>query len=62
MTYRDDWGCLWQKVQRGILGHVIGHPLADWGAFGNCKTPDPLQQFNWAAVRQKTEDDRKRAS
>jgi uroporphyrinogen decarboxylase len=60
MTYRDDWGCLWHNAQGGIIGRVIEHPFKDWNAFNNFKAPDPLKQYNWAALTQKTEDDRKK--
>jgi uroporphyrinogen decarboxylase len=47
----DDWGCEWLEVEAGILGQVVGHPLADWAALGRLRVPDPAQQWDWAAIR-----------
>jgi hypothetical protein len=58
MTFRDDWGCLWHNAQGGIIGRVIEHPLKTWKAFDNFKAPDPFKQYNWDALKKKTEDDR----
>jgi uroporphyrinogen decarboxylase len=60
VIYRDDWGCLWQNCKGGMLGRVIEHPLADWKAFDKFLPPDPLDQFNWAGLRQITEENRQR--
>lgn len=60
MTYRDDWGCVWHNAQGGIIGRVIEHPLQDWSAFRNYLPPDPHKQYNWAALKRKTEDDREK--
>ena len=39
-TFRDNWGCLWQNIQGGLEGQVIGHPLADWSALDTYTPPD----------------------
>ena len=26
--FTDDWGCEWLEIEAGILGQVVGHPLA----------------------------------
>lgn len=59
-VYRDEWGCLWHNAQSHALGRVVEHPMADWKAFDTFKAPDPLEQMDWAALKQKTEDDRKK--
>ncbi len=38
-TYIDDWGCLWQVGQAGIIGEVKGPPLADWSALADYVPP-----------------------
>ena len=41
--YRDDFGCIWETTDDGIIGTVTGHPLADWSSFDSWKVPDPEQ-------------------
>jgi hypothetical protein len=60
VTYKDDWGCVWYNAQGGILGRVTEHPLADWKAFDSFKAPDPLEQFNWAGLKEKIEQQRQK--
>lgn len=57
---RDDWGCLWHNIQAGMLGQVVGHPLADWRAFDHFRPPDPRQQMDWRKLKEKVEGDRRR--
>ena len=57
---RDDWGCLWHNIQAGMLGQVIGHPLADWRAFDHFRPPDPREQMDWRKLKEKVEGDRRR--
>ncbi len=49
--FTDDWGCEWKEVQAGILGQVVGHPLADWEGLSRLRVPDPGQQWDWDSVR-----------
>ena len=35
----DEWGCTWANHVDGILGQVVGHPLADWSRFKGYKFP-----------------------
>lgn len=39
--YTDDWGCVWETTDDGIMGTVIRHPLADWANFDRYTPPDP---------------------
>ena len=55
---RDDWGCIWYGKDEGIMGQVVGHPLADWKQFANFHAPQPRQQFDWPALRQQIETER----
>jgi len=38
----DSWGCVWENLDEGVIGQVVGHPLADWKAFDDYVPPDPL--------------------
>lgn len=43
-TYRagrhtDEWGCVWDNEQEGMLGICVGHPLADWSNWSSFKLP-----------------------
>jgi len=44
-TYRlgrhtDEWGCVWENEQEGLLGICVGHPLADWSNWSSFKFPE----------------------
>lgn len=39
--YTDDFGCVWQTTDDGIVGTVTGHPLESWDAFDSYRAPDP---------------------
>jgi len=45
--HRDNWGCLWHIVDEGMIGYVVEHPLADWGALATYVPPDPLTTATW---------------
>jgi uroporphyrinogen decarboxylase len=46
---RDEWGCVWERIDPGIVGQVIEHPLADWGALPGYRWPDPLAYWRFDA-------------
>jgi len=53
--FLDDWGCLWETMEDGIVGIVTRHPLADWAAFEGYHGPDPecrtgMGQVSWGRV------------
>jgi uroporphyrinogen decarboxylase len=58
--YTDAWGCVWYGAQAGIMGQVVGHPLADWNAFETFRAPDPLKTADWETVRRDTEEARRK--
>ena len=39
--YTDDWGCVWQTTEDGIVGTVIDHPVKDIEAVDDFPIPDP---------------------
>jgi uroporphyrinogen decarboxylase len=45
--YQDNWGCLWQVLDEGMIGQVVEHPLADDTAFDTYVPPDPLTSTTW---------------
>ncbi len=52
VPFTDDWGCVWETTNDGIMGTVTKHPLADWTAFKSYKAPDPskcmgIGPVNW---------------
>jgi uroporphyrinogen decarboxylase len=50
--FTDDWGCEWMEVEAGILGQVVGHPLAvGWEGLETLNVPDPARQWDWERVR-----------
>lgn len=42
---RDEWSCVWEKLDPGVVGQVVDHPLADWAAIEAFRWPDP--QAHW---------------
>ena len=41
--YTDDWGCVWETADDGIVGAVTRHPLENWNALATYQPPDPNQ-------------------
>ncbi len=58
--FHDDWGCEWLEVEAGILGQVVGHPLADWDKFEQLTVPDPARQWDWVSIRVRCREQRDR--
>ena len=56
---RDDWGCVWRNLVPGIIGQVVGHPLEAWSALDGFAPPDPRGQFDWGAIREGVETERR---
>jgi uroporphyrinogen decarboxylase len=46
---RDEWGCVWERIDPGIVGQVIEHPLADWKTLADYRWPDPLAYWRFDA-------------
>lgn len=38
-SYTDEWGCVWNVMEDGVVGEVKAHPLADWEALGRYAAP-----------------------
>ncbi len=49
-TYRDEWGCLWEVKEDGVVGEVKGPPLADWSALDGFRPPRETLAGDWAAA------------
>ena len=65
MPFTDDFGCVWETSEDGIVGVVTEHPLADWAAFETYKMPDPavcmgLGPIDWAGEAQRIQAARAR--
>ena len=41
VPYADPWRCVWETTDDGIVGSVLGHPLADLAALESFEPPDP---------------------
>lgn len=41
--YTDDWGCVWETTDDGIVGTVVRHPLADLDNLRTFRPPDPAR-------------------
>ncbi len=57
----DPWGCRWRCAIDGMVGTVVGHPLADWSALERLPRPSTLPQRaqrvtgDWRAARRHVE-------
>ena len=38
-TYIDHWHCVWENVEEGLEGMVVGHPLSEWEALDRFQPP-----------------------
>jgi uroporphyrinogen-III decarboxylase len=43
----DEWGCIWRKIDPGIVGQVVKSPLEDWDNIRNYRFPDPLAYWRF---------------
>ena len=56
--YTDDFGCRWETTDDGIIGTVVGHPLANWSAYADYRFPDPecrmgFGPMNWTREKER---------
>ena len=50
-TSVDDWGCVFQVAEDGVVGEVKGPPLADWSALDSFTPPrEIIERADWDAV------------
>lgn len=62
--FRDNWGCVWYNVHKGLEGQVVGHPLENWDALKDYQPPDPLiyserGKRDWNKTRQQIAEDKR---
>lgn len=43
----DEWGCVWQRIDLGMVGQVVAHPLDSWQKLASYRFPDPLAYWRW---------------
>ena len=47
----DDWGCIWEAAEDGVVGEVKRPPLPDWSVLDYYRPPwEILQRADWTAV------------
>ena len=50
-TYIDEWGCLWEAGEDGVVGEVKSPPLADFSALSTYQPPwEIFDNADWNAV------------
>jgi len=50
-TYVDDWGCVFEVAEDGIIGEVKAPPLADWSALDSFRPPrEIIDRADWDKV------------
>jgi len=49
--YTDEWACVWQVGEEGVVGEVVRPPLADWSALAHYSLPwELLDEADFSAV------------
>jgi uroporphyrinogen decarboxylase len=43
----DEWSCVWEKLDPGVVGQVVQHPLANWDRLPDYRFPDPLAAWRF---------------
>src|SRR5208283_800232 len=38
-SYTDEWGCVWEVYEEGVVGEIKHPPLADWSALDALRPP-----------------------
>jgi len=52
-TYVDEWGCVWQVAEPGVVGEVKEPPLADWLALAHFEPPwEILEEADFSQVNE----------
>lgn len=49
-SYTDEWGCVWEVYEEGVVGEIKHPPLADWSALDALRPPREIFSFDWAAA------------
>ena len=44
---QDEWGCIWEKIDPGIVGQIVAYPLTDWDKWKNYRFPDTFAYWRW---------------
>jgi uroporphyrinogen decarboxylase len=48
--YTDEWGCLWEVFQDGVVGEIRSPILAEWDALDALRPPREILAIDWSAV------------
>jgi uroporphyrinogen decarboxylase len=48
--YTDEWGCLWEVLEDGVVGEIKHPILADWADFDSLVPPREILAANWGAA------------
>ena len=43
----DEWGCIWERIDSGIVGQVVQHPLERWEKVKEYRFPDALAYWRF---------------
>ena len=57
--FLDQWGCLWETTEDGLVGTISRHPLESWDDFVSYVSPDPdrtngMGPVDWAQIAART--------
>ena len=57
-THTDEWGCVWENIQGGLNGQVVGHPIKSWDEVKDYEPPDPMAGHDWDKIGQSLKEAR----
>ncbi|MGA2977402.1 MAG: uroporphyrinogen decarboxylase family protein [Spirochaetia bacterium] len=48
--YTDEWGCVWEVFEEGVVGEIKSPILADWAALDRLMPPREIFKADWSAA------------
>lgn len=49
-TYTDEWGCIWEVLQDGVIGEIKHPILADWAGLDKLRPPWEILDADWSVL------------
>ena len=49
-SYTDEWGCVWEVYEEGVVGEIKKPLLADWSALDSLRPPREILSLDWSAA------------
>ncbi len=49
-SYTDEWGCVWEVAEDGVIGEIKNPILADWSDLDKIKPPYEMLDTDWGII------------